>query len=165
MLFRSLLSLLCAATASAAGPVVEMKTSMGSITIELAPDRAPKTVENFLQYVKEGFYKGTIFHRVIPGFMVQGGGFGEDMRQKPTRAPIALESQNGLKNDTGTIAMARTSNPNSATASGPCALTAAFHKSSSRNVPACTETTSAGSSAASATSRSRTLRSWPPAWA
>jgi peptidyl-prolyl cis-trans isomerase A (cyclophilin A) len=95
---------------------VLMKTSQGDVTIELQHDKAPKSVENFLQYVRDGFYSNTIFHRVIDGFMVQGGGFTTDMAQKTTRAPIPLESQNGLKNELGTVAMARTSNPNSATA-------------------------------------------------
>jgi peptidyl-prolyl cis-trans isomerase A (cyclophilin A) len=102
--------------ALAADPQVDMKTNAGSIRIELYPAKAPKTVENFLQYVKDGHYNGTIFHRVIPGFMVQGGGFTADMSQKPTRAPVPIESKNGLKNDVGWLAMARTSDPNSATA-------------------------------------------------
>jgi peptidyl-prolyl cis-trans isomerase A (cyclophilin A) len=100
----------------AANPVVEMKTSAGTIVIELYPEKAPKTVENFLQYVKDGFYNGTIFHRVIDGFMIQGGGFEQNMKEKDTRGPIQNEAKNGLKNEAGTIAMARTSNPNSATA-------------------------------------------------
>jgi cyclophilin family peptidyl-prolyl cis-trans isomerase len=100
----------------AANPTVEMKTSMGTITLELYPDKAPKTVANFVRYVKDGFYNGTIFHRVIKGFMIQGGGFTPDFKEKPTRAPIPNEAGNGLRNDTGTIAMARTSDPNSATA-------------------------------------------------
>jgi cyclophilin family peptidyl-prolyl cis-trans isomerase len=110
------LLLLAAMPARAANPVVELSTSFGPIRIELYADKAPKTVANFLQYAKEGFYDGTIFHRVIPGFMVQGGGFTADMAQKKTREPIANEAQNGLKNTTGTIAMARTSEPHSATA-------------------------------------------------
>ncbi|HTP94474.1 MAG TPA: peptidylprolyl isomerase [Burkholderiales bacterium] len=114
--FALLAALLACGLAHGANPQVEMKTSLGTITIELYPDKAPKTVENFLQYVKDGFYKGTIFHRVIPGFMVQGGGFTPDLQQKPTRAPIPIESKNGLKNEVATIAMARTSDPNSATA-------------------------------------------------
>jgi peptidyl-prolyl cis-trans isomerase A (cyclophilin A) len=84
--------------------------------VELYPEKAPKTVENFLKYVRDGHYDGTIFHRVIPGFMIQGGGFTSDMKQKPTRPPIPIESKNGLKNEVGTLAMARTSDPNSATA-------------------------------------------------
>ncbi|SCC95398.1 peptidyl-prolyl cis-trans isomerase A (rotamase A) [Thiomonas sp. X19] len=94
---------------------VELVTTLGTIEIQLDPQRAPKTVANFLQYVKDDFYAGTIFHRVIPGFMIQGGGFTANMQQKPTRPPIPLESKNGLKNLRGTIAMARTSDPNSAT--------------------------------------------------
>lgn len=95
---------------------VQFTTSAGNFTIEVYPDAAPKTVANFLEYVNSGFYSGTIFHRVINGFMVQGGGFDRDMKQKPTRAPIPLEAQNGLKNKAGTVAMARTADPNSATA-------------------------------------------------
>ena len=100
----------------AADPQVDLKTSAGDIRIELYPAKAPKTVENFLRYVRDGHYDGTIFHRVIPGFMIQGGGMTPNMAQKPTRAPIPIESKNGLKNDTGTLAMARTGDPNSATA-------------------------------------------------
>ena len=105
-----------AAETPAAQPKVEFVTTMGKFVVQLEPARAPKTVANFLDYVKSGFYKGTIFHRVIPGFMVQGGGFTANMQQKPTRPPIPLESQNGLRNLRGTIAMARTADPNSATA-------------------------------------------------
>ena len=94
---------------------VEVQTSAGDFVLELDADKAPKTVQNFLQYVNDKHYQGTIFHRVIDGFMVQGGGFTPDMSQKPTRAPIPLEANNGLRNDRGTIAMARTGNPNSAT--------------------------------------------------
>ena len=101
--------------AMAADPQVDLRTSMGTIRIELYPAKAPKSVENFLQYVKDGHYDGTIFHRVIPGFMIQGGGMTKDMSQKRTRAPIPIESKNGLKNEVGTLAMARTSDPNSAT--------------------------------------------------
>jgi len=97
-------------------PKVKLATSMGDIVVELNPAKAPKTVENFLQYVADKHYDGTIFHRVIDGFMIQGGGFTADMQQKPTKAPIPLEAANGLKNDTYTIAMARTGNPHSATA-------------------------------------------------
>jgi len=97
-------------------PVVLMKTSMGDVKIELDKGKAPVTVENFLVYVNDKFYDGTIFHRVIPAFMIQGGGFDKDMNQKKTKAPIKNEAGNGLKNTTGTIAMARTSDPNSATA-------------------------------------------------
>ncbi|WP_398499297.1 peptidylprolyl isomerase [Variovorax sp.] len=94
---------------------VKLATSAGDIVVELDAAKAPKTVENFLQYVKEKHYDGTVFHRVIDGFMIQGGGFTADLQQKPTRAPIPLEASNGLKNDKYTIAMARTGNPNSAT--------------------------------------------------
>ena len=103
-------------SAAAADPQVDVKTSLGSFRVELYPAKAPKTVENFLQYVKSGHYNGTVFHRVIPGFMIQGGGMTADMSQKPTRPPIPIESKNGLKNDRGTLAMARTNDPNSATA-------------------------------------------------
>jgi peptidyl-prolyl cis-trans isomerase A (cyclophilin A)/peptidyl-prolyl cis-trans isomerase B (cyclophilin B) len=99
----------------AANPVVEMKTSVGTIRIELYAEKAPKSVANFLQYVNDGAYAGTQFHRVIPGFMIQGGGFDREYRQKPTRAPIENEAGNRLKNEIGTLAMARTSNPRSAT--------------------------------------------------
>ena len=94
---------------------VQFQTSAGDFVIELNAEKAPKTVENFLQYVNDKHYEGTIFHRVIDGFMVQGGGFTAAMAQKPTRGPIPLEASNGLRNDRGTIAMARTGNPNSAT--------------------------------------------------
>jgi len=97
-------------------PRIEMKTSKGTLTIELYQEEAPKTVENFLSYVKSGHYDGTIFHRVIPGFMVQGGGFTPDMSQKDTGSPIQNEADNGMKNSRGTLAMARTGDPNSATA-------------------------------------------------
>ncbi|HVN83709.1 MAG TPA: peptidylprolyl isomerase [Candidatus Binatia bacterium] len=93
-----------------------MQTSLGDIKIELDEAKAPVTVKNFLAYVNSKFYDGTIFHRVIPGFMIQGGGFDKDMKQKPTNAPIKNEASNGLKNDVGTLAMARTSDPDSATA-------------------------------------------------
>jgi peptidyl-prolyl cis-trans isomerase A (cyclophilin A) len=118
----SALALLVTGTsyARAENPRVEFKTTMGAFTLELYPDKAPKTVENFLQYVNSGFYKGTIFHRVIDNFMIQGGGFNPDMKQKETRGPIENEAgiamKAGLKNELGTIAMARTSIPNSATA-------------------------------------------------
>jgi cyclophilin family peptidyl-prolyl cis-trans isomerase len=97
-------------------PVVVIETSMGDITVELNKEKAPKTVENFLSYVKEDFYKDTIFHRVIPGFMIQGGGFTVDMKRKPTKPPIPNEAGNGLKNVRGAIAMARTADVHSATA-------------------------------------------------
>ncbi|PAT32980.1 peptidylprolyl isomerase [Vandammella animalimorsus] len=100
---------------AASQPRVKLSTSMGDIVVALEPQKAPKTVENFLQYVQDKHYDGTIFHRVIDGFMIQGGGFSADMVQKPTRAPIVLEADNGLKNERGTIAMARTMVPNSAT--------------------------------------------------
>jgi peptidyl-prolyl cis-trans isomerase A (cyclophilin A) len=99
-----------------ATPRVILVTSEGDITLELDAERAPKSVENFLAYVRAGHYEGTVFHRVIPNFMIQGGGFTPDLRQKPTRPPIPIESRNGLKNTRGSIAMARTSDPNSATA-------------------------------------------------
>ena len=102
--------------AAAAPPRVVLETTAGEIVLELDPARAPQTVENFLAYVEAGFYDGTIFHRVIPGFMVQGGGFTPDMQQKATRSPVKNEATNGLLNRRGTIAMARTSNPHSATA-------------------------------------------------
>jgi peptidyl-prolyl cis-trans isomerase A (cyclophilin A)/peptidyl-prolyl cis-trans isomerase B (cyclophilin B) len=104
-------------SAHAANPVVEIKTTAGDIRIELYPDKAPKTVDNFLQYAKDGFYAGTVFHRVIPNFMIQGGGFDKTYSEKPTtRAPLVNEAANGLRNEVGTIAMARTPNPNSARA-------------------------------------------------
>jgi peptidyl-prolyl cis-trans isomerase A (cyclophilin A) len=116
-------ALIAAATLAIAGttwaqnaPRVKLSTSAGDIVVELYPDKAPKTVENFLQYVNDKHYGGTVFHRVIDGFMIQGGGFTADLKQKPTRPPIPLEAKNGLKNDKYTIAMARTSDPNSATA-------------------------------------------------
>ncbi|MDP2925487.1 MAG: peptidylprolyl isomerase [Nanoarchaeota archaeon] len=96
-------------------PQVLIKTSLGDITLELYPDKAPITVENFLSYVNEKSYDNTVFHRVIDGFMIQGGGFTEDGKQKPAKPPIKLESDNGLKNTIGTVAMARTTVPDSAT--------------------------------------------------
>lgn len=106
-----------ATTAAKAGnPVVLMETSLGNVKIELYADKAPLSVKNFLEYANSGFYEGTIFHRVIPGFMAQGGGFTTDRKQKETRSPIKNEAGNGLKNDRGTIAMARTASPDSATA-------------------------------------------------
>ena len=98
-----------------AGPKVEFKTTMGNFVVELDDVKAPKTTANFLNYVKSGFYNGTIFHRVIDGFMIQGGGFTPDLNQKPTNAPVVSEAQNGLKNNAYTLAMARTSDPDSAT--------------------------------------------------
>ncbi|MBB6561830.1 peptidyl-prolyl cis-trans isomerase A (cyclophilin A) [Acidovorax soli] len=97
-------------------PKVKLATSMGDIVLQLDPAKAPKTVENFLAYVNAKHYDGTIFHRVMDGFMIQGGGFTPEMQQKPTRSPIPLEAKNGLKNDLYTVAMARTSIPDSATA-------------------------------------------------
>jgi peptidyl-prolyl cis-trans isomerase B (cyclophilin B) len=104
------------ARAERSHPLVKLETSMGDITLELYQDKAPVTVANFLEYVKAGFYNATIFHRVINGFMIQGGGLDAQMHKKPTRAPIKNEADNGLANDAYTIAMARTSDPNSATA-------------------------------------------------
>ncbi len=101
---------------SAFAQKVKLATSAGDIVIELDAAKAPKSVDNFLQYVKAGHYNGTVFHRVIPNFMIQGGGMNADMKEKPTRAPIPLESKNGLNNERGTVAMARTNDPNSATA-------------------------------------------------
>lgn len=98
-----------------AQPTVQINTNLGPIVIELDSDKAPKTVANFLEYVKSGHYNGTIFHRVIRKFMIQGGGMTKDMTEKPTRAPIKNEADNGLRNDIGTIAMARTPDPHSAT--------------------------------------------------
>ena len=105
-----------AAPAAAAPTRVALETSEGRIVVELRADKAPKTVANFLQYVNDSFYDGTIFHRVIAGFMIQGGGFDAAMVEKPTRPPIPIESNNGLKNVRGAVAMARTGDPNSATA-------------------------------------------------
>lgn len=116
-LAAALCALLFVAHAAAAPPpVVRLTTTAGVIDIELDSARAPRTVENFLTYVRAGFYDGTIFHRVIPSFMIQGGGFTPGMREKPTRAPIRNEADNGLKNVAGTIAMARTPDPHSASA-------------------------------------------------
>ena len=97
-------------------PYVELETTMGNIVIELNQEKAPNTVANFLEYVKSGHYDGTIFHRVIDGFMIQGGGMDANMKEKSTNAPIQNEADNGLKNEVGIIAMARTSDPHSATA-------------------------------------------------
>jgi len=118
LLIPGILLLLASMTAYADdnNPRVLLKTSMGDIVLELDKTKAPVTVDNFLKYVNEGFYNGTIFHRVIDGFMIQGGGYTRDYQKKPTRAPIQNEANNGLKNMRGTIAMARTSDPNSATA-------------------------------------------------
>lgn len=110
------LLLSAAAFAATAAPRVEMQTTLGKITLELDAAKAPKSVENFLQYARSGQYDGTIFHRVIDGFMIQGGGFTKEMNEKPTKAPIANEAKNGLKNLRGSIAMARRADPHSATA-------------------------------------------------
>ncbi len=110
------LALFATRTAAQDKPQVVLETSKGTIVLQLAPDKAPKTVENFLAYVKSGFYDGTIFHRVIDRFMIQGGGFTAEMTQKEMRSPIPNEADNGLANDRGTIAMARTDDPHSATA-------------------------------------------------
>lgn len=104
-----------AMTAKGTNPQITFETNKGTITVELYADKAPQSVANFLQYAKDGHYENTIFHRVIPGFVVQGGGFTVDFKQKPTRAPVKIESDNGLSNARGTLSMARTSDPNSAT--------------------------------------------------
>lgn len=115
-LFTLIFALALSIGAHAANPMVEMKTNLGSFTLELYPDKAPKTVENFLKYAKSGFYKGTVFHRVIENFMIQGGGFGTNLREKDTFPRIQNEADNGLKNEIYTIAMARTMYPHSAAA-------------------------------------------------
>jgi len=119
-MIRQLLAFLAcslfALTAHAANPQVELKTNLGEIVIELNAELAPKTVANFLRYVQDGHYNGTIFHRVIQGFMIQGGGMNETFTEKPARAPIENEASNGLKNEIGTVAMARTNDPHSARA-------------------------------------------------
>jgi peptidyl-prolyl cis-trans isomerase B (cyclophilin B) len=123
MRIRTLIGAVAVATAAAslsvaahaANPQVEIKTSMGVITAELYADKTPKTVENFLEYVKSGFFSGTVFHRVIPGFMIQGGGFTKDMSQKPTRPSIQHEGAACGTNEAGTLAMARTGDPHSGT--------------------------------------------------
>ena len=104
-----------AGDASKEDSMVVMHTNLGDITIEVFEDEAPKSAANFLQYVRDGFYDGTIFHRVIPGFVIQGGGFDQSYQQKKTRDPITNEADNGVKNDRGTLSMARTSDPDSAT--------------------------------------------------
>ena len=118
LLFITLMLILGLNQAALAGekPHVLVETNLGSFELELFPDQAPKSVANFLEYVSSGFYNGTVFHRVIDGFMIQGGGFTPDYERKPTNAPIVNEADNGLKNQRGTIAMARTMEPNSATA-------------------------------------------------
>jgi len=108
-------SILLCNSVFAAGQQIEIKTNLGNILLEIYPEKAPKTVNNFLGYIKEKQYEDTIFHRVIPGFMIQGGGFDKAMKKKPTRQPIENEADNGLKNEIGTIAMARTGDPHSAT--------------------------------------------------
>jgi len=110
-----MLALAAASAGAAESPRVRLETSMGGIVLALDAERAPRTVQNFLTYVRDGFYDGTIFHRVIDGFMIQGGGFTDAYARKQTRDPIRNESENGLANDRGTIAMARTSHPHSAT--------------------------------------------------
>ncbi|MDB5904176.1 MAG: Peptidylprolyl isomerase [Betaproteobacteria bacterium] len=114
--FALVLSFAAAAAAPAANPQVEVRTNMGSFTLELYPENAPNTVQNFLQYVKDGHYNGTIFHRVMPGFMIQGGGFDQKFEEKPTRPPIKNEAGNGLRNGVGMVSMARTKDPHSASA-------------------------------------------------
>ena len=116
LLFVFMIILMTASNLQAETTMVRMDTSKGAITLELDAGKSPATVANFLTYVREGFYDGTIFHRVIGNFMIQGGGFTEDMNQKPTHAPVKNEANNGLSNNNGTIAMARTSSPHSATA-------------------------------------------------
>lgn len=116
LILASLLLCLSLSSHAADAPKVDIHTSLGDIIVELSPDKAPKTVANFLQYVDDGFYNNTLFHRVIDGFMIQGGGFTPQFERKPTRDPIINEADNGLKNLRGTIAMARTFDPQSATA-------------------------------------------------
>ena len=120
LISRTLMAMLAALSLAAAAPALAQKikfvTSEGDIVVELDAAKAPKTVENFLQYVKAGHYNGTVFHRVIANFMIQGGGMTPDLKEKATRPPIGLESRNGLANQRGTVAMARTNDPNSATA-------------------------------------------------
>ena len=116
LLTAAVAALALCASGTALAQKVKLATSAGDIVVELDAAKAPKTVDNFLQYVKAGHYDGTVFHRVIDNFMIQGGGMTADGKEKATRAPIGLESRNGLANDRGTIAMARTSDPNSASA-------------------------------------------------
>lgn len=116
MRWLMVLATLLSTVALAANPQVKLQTSKGEIVLELYPDKAPATVANFLGYVEEGFYNGTVFHRIIPNFMIQGGGFDQQYQKKDTRAAIQNEADNGLGNDRGTIAMARTGDPHSATA-------------------------------------------------
>jgi peptidyl-prolyl cis-trans isomerase A (cyclophilin A) len=112
----AVMSVLLSASLCVQAQKVKLATSAGDIVIELDAAKAPKTVENFVEYVKAGHYNGTVFHRVIENFMIQGGGMTADMKEKTTRAPITLESRNGLNNERGSVAMARTGDPNSATA-------------------------------------------------
>jgi cyclophilin family peptidyl-prolyl cis-trans isomerase len=114
--FLAAFPFLFANAGQASPPQVEIKTNFGRMVLELYPDKAPKTVENFLSYVKDGYYSGTVFHRVIPGFMIQGGGLDQALRQKPARPAIMNEAANGLGNEAGTIAMARSPDPHSASA-------------------------------------------------
>jgi peptidyl-prolyl cis-trans isomerase A (cyclophilin A) len=116
LLLLTTLFITFSAFAAPGNPTVEIKTSQGIVLIELYPDKAPKSVANFLQYVKDGFYSNTLFHRVIDNFMIQGGGFESGMKEKPTRAAIENEAKNGLRNSVGTLALARTGDPHSATA-------------------------------------------------
>lgn len=115
-LFLIFMQSIATVNSSNGNPLITLETSKGIILIELYPEKAPVTVKNFLSYVDSGFYDGTLFHRVIPNFMIQGGGFNSDMQRKSTKAPIPNEADNGLKNDRGNIAMARTQDPHSATA-------------------------------------------------
>src|SRR5215213_8202566 len=114
--FALVLAFAAHAAAAPANPQVEVRTNMGNFVIELYPENAPNTVQNFLQYVKDGHYNGTMFHRVMPGFMIQGGGFSPSFEEKRTRAPIKNEAGNGLRNGVGMVSMARTADPHSATA-------------------------------------------------
>jgi peptidyl-prolyl cis-trans isomerase B (cyclophilin B) len=114
--FALVLSFAAAAAAPAANPQVEVRTNMGNFTLELYPENAPNTVQNFIQYVKDGHYNGTLFHRIMPGFMIQGGGFDTKFVEKPTRPAIKNEAGNGLRNGVGMVSMARTKDPHSATA-------------------------------------------------
>ena len=116
LLIRAGVALALCVSLAAHAQKVKLATSAGDIVIQLDAQKAPKTVANFLGYVKDGHYNGTVFHRVIPGFMIQGGGMTADLKERPTRAPIGLESRNGLSNLRGSVAMARTNDPNSATA-------------------------------------------------
>ena len=115
LLIVTLMAMIQFARADVSNPRVHLETSLGNIVLELDPQAAPKTVENFLRYVRDGFYNGTVFHRVIKGFMIQGGGLTADMQRKPTHEPISNEADSGLKNNRGTVAMARTNRPHSAT--------------------------------------------------